>query len=88
MDHGSHTVCAEVTAEFLAFSRSRGNDLSTPVPAYDFPGLNPGDRWCLCVSRWQEAYEAGVAPKIVLAACHEKALAVVKLADLEQYALI
>jgi uncharacterized protein len=84
-DHGSHTVCAEMTAAFLEFSRSRGNDLSTPVPAYDFPGLNPGDRWCLCVSRWQEAYEAGVAPKVRLEACHEKALEVVTLGQLQQY---
>jgi uncharacterized protein len=87
MDYGSHTVCAEVTQAFLEFSRSRGNDLITPVPAYDFPGLRPGDKWCLCVSRWKEALDAGVAPPIVLAACHEKALAVVKLADLQQYAL-
>jgi uncharacterized protein len=87
MDYGSHTVCAEVTQAFLEFSRSRGNDLITPVPAYDFPGLRPGDKWCLCVSRWKEALEAGVAPPIVLAACHEKALAVVNLADLQQYAL-
>lgn len=87
MDYGSHTVCAEVTQAFLEFSRSRGNDLITPVPAYDFPGLRPGDKWCLCVSRWKEALDAGVAPPIVLAACHEKALAVVNLADLQQYAL-
>jgi uncharacterized protein len=87
MDHGSHTVCAEVTQEFLEFSRSRGNDLSTPMPHYEFPGLKPGDRWCLCVSRWQEALEAGCAPKIVLEACHEKALEVVKLGDLSQYAI-
>jgi uncharacterized protein len=83
MDHGSHTVCAEVTQEFLEFSRSRGNDL----PHYEFPGLKPGDKWCLCVSRWQEALEAGVAPKIVLEACHEKALDVVRLNDLRQYAI-
>jgi uncharacterized protein len=87
MDYGSHTVCAEVTQAFLEFSRSRGNDLITPVPAYDFPGLRPGDKWCLCVSRWKETLEAGVAPPIVLAACHEKALAVVNLADLQEYAL-
>jgi uncharacterized protein len=87
MDYGSHTVCAQVTAEFLAFSRSRGNDLTTPIPAYEFPGLKPGDKWCLCVSRWQEAFEAGVAPAIVLAACHEKALVVVSLDDLKQYAI-
>jgi uncharacterized protein len=87
MDHGSHTVCAEVTQEFLEFSRSRGNDLSTPMPHYEFPGLKPGDKWCLCVSRWREALEAGCAPKIVLEACHEKALEVVKLGDLSQYAI-
>jgi uncharacterized protein len=85
MDYGSHTVCAEVTQAFLEFSRSRGNDLITPIPAYDFPGLRPGDRWCLCVSRWKEALEAGVAPPIVLAACHEKALNVVSITDLQAY---
>jgi uncharacterized protein len=88
MDHGSHTVCAQVTAAFLEFSRSRGNDLITPIPSYDFPGLKPGDKWCLCVSRWKEALEAGVAPPIVLEACHEKALDVVALADLQQYAVV
>jgi uncharacterized protein len=87
MDHGSHTVCAQVTTAFLEFSKSRGNDLSTPVPAYEFPGLNAGDRWCLCVSRWQEAFEAGVAPKIILESCHEKALEIVQLEDLKQYSL-
>ncbi len=87
MDYGSHTICAQVTEAFLEFSRSRGNDLSTPVPAYEFPGLKPGDRWCLCVSRWQEALEAGVAPKIVLESCHEKALEIVKLDDLKQYSI-
>jgi uncharacterized protein len=88
MDYGSHTVCAQVTQEFLEFSRSRGNDLITPIPAYDFSGLKPGDKWCLCVSRWQEALVAGVAPPVVLAACHEKALAVVNRGDLEQYAIV
>jgi uncharacterized protein len=87
MDHGSHTVCAQVTTAFLEFSKLRGNDLSTPVPAYEFPGLNAGDRWCLCVSRWQEAFEAGVAPKIILESCHEKALEIVQLGDLKQYSL-
>jgi uncharacterized protein len=87
MDYGSHTVCAEVTADFLEFSRSRGNDLITPIPAYDFPGLKPGDRWCLCVSRWKEALDADVAPKIVLDACHEKALAIVTLDDLQRHAI-
>ncbi len=73
-DTGTHVVCAEVTEAFLAFSKSRGNDLSTPVPAFDFPGLQPGDKWCLCASRWLEAYEAGVAPPVVLTATHERAL--------------
>ena len=70
-DRGKHTVCAEVTAEFLAFSKSKGNDLSTPRPEFRFPGLKPGDRWCLCFARWMEAYQAGIAPKLVLAATHE-----------------
>jgi uncharacterized protein len=87
MDYGSHTVCAQVTQDFLEFSRSRGNDLITPIPDYEFPGLRPGDKWCLCVSRWKEAFDAGVAPSIVLAACHEKALEVVNLADLQQHAI-
>ena len=72
-DRGSHTVCAEMTAEFLAFSRSRGNDLSTPRPEFGFPGLVPGDRWCLCAARWQEAYEAGMAPHVILSATEESA---------------
>jgi uncharacterized protein len=86
-DLGAHVVCARVTAEFLAFSRSRGNDLSTPVPAYDFPGLKPGDCWCLCASRWQEALEAGVAPAVVLAATHASALEYVSLDDLKAHAV-
>jgi hypothetical protein len=86
-DHGCHTVCAVVTAGFLAFSRARGNDLSTPVPAYGFPGLVPGDRWCLCAARWQEALDAGEAPRVVLAATHRGALAHVDLADLKRHAL-
>ena len=73
-DAGVHTVCAEMTAEFLEFSRSRGNDLSTPVPEYEFPGLKPGDRWCLCAARWKEAYDAGMAPRVVLEACHVSTL--------------
>jgi uncharacterized protein (DUF2237 family) len=81
-DLGSHTVCAVMTAEFLAFSRRRGNDLVTPRPEFDFPGLKPGDRWCLCVSRWKEALDAGVAPPVLAAATHEKALEVVTLDDL------
>jgi uncharacterized protein (DUF2237 family) len=86
-DFGAHTVCTEVTAEFLAFSKSRGNDLSTPRPELDFPGLQPGDRWCLCAARWQEALEAGAAPKVVLSATHERTLEIVDLADLKRYAL-
>ena len=84
-DVGVHTVCIEVTAEFLAFSKSRGNDLSTPRPEFEFPGLNPGDRWCLCADRWQEALDAGVAPRVVLAATHEATLEIVQLADLKRY---
>ena len=86
-DTGLHVVCAQVTAEFLAFSRSRGNDLVTPHPEYGFPGLKPGDRWCLCAERWQEALEAGVAPPVVLAATHEAALGIVQREDLLRHAL-
>ena len=86
-DVGLHVVCAQVTEEFLAFSRSRGNDLTTPVPAAGFPGLAAGDRWCLCAARWREALEAGVAPRVVLTATQEAALAVVSLADLKRHAV-
>ena len=85
-DLGSHTVCAEMTAAFLDFSRRHGNDLVTPRPEFGFPGLKPGDRWCLCVSRWKEALEAGVAPPVLLAATHEKALEVVTLEQLQAHA--
>ncbi|MEZ5478715.1 MAG: DUF2237 domain-containing protein [Thiolinea sp.] len=85
-DVGSHTVCVRVTPEFLAFSRSKGNDLITPRPEYDFPGLQPGDRWCLCALRWQEAFLAGCAPRVMLRATHEAALKVVALEDLKQHA--
>ncbi len=85
-DRGLHTVCAEMTADFLSFSRMRGNDLSTPVPEYEFPGLKPGDRWCLCVERWQEALEAGMAPRVFLAATHISALEFVSLEDLKAHA--
>jgi uncharacterized protein len=78
-DPGSHTVCARVTDEFLEFSRARGNDLSTPRPEFRFRGLSAGDRWCLCAARWWEAYEAGVAPPVVLEATHEAALRLVPL---------
>ncbi len=86
-DLGSHTVCVVTTADFLAFSKSRGNDLSTPVPALGFAGLEPGDRWCLCAPRWQEALEAGKAPRIVLRATHEGALEYCTLEDLKRYAI-
>ena len=86
-DVGSHTVCVVMTAEFLTFSKSRGNDLSTPVPDYGFPGLQPGDRWCLCAPRWQEALEADSAPRVVLRATHEGALDYCALADLKRYAI-
>src|SRR5271167_2652857 len=86
-DVGSHTVCVEVTAEFLEFSKSRGNDLSTPMPDYGFPGLNPGDRWCLCAPRWQEALDAGKAPRVVLRATHEAALQYCELGDLKRFAI-
>jgi uncharacterized protein (DUF2237 family) len=86
-DIGSHTICAQMTTEFLAFSRHRGNDLVTPHPEFDFPGLAPGDRWCLCAARWHEALQAGVAPPVVLTACHELALQTVALRELEAHAL-
>lgn len=86
-DVGSHTVCAVMTAEFLAFSKARGNDLSTPRPEFDFAGLKPGDRWCLCAPRWQEAFIAGQAPNVVLAATHEGALAHAALSDLKKFAI-
>jgi uncharacterized protein len=86
-DPGVHVVCAVMTDEFLAFSKSRGNDLSTPMPQYRFPGLVAGDQWCLCASRWQEAFEAGAAPKVLLAATHVAALEHVRLDDLRSHAL-
>src|SRR6516165_6292137 len=86
-DIGSHTVCAVMTAAFLEFSKSRGNDLSTPVPEFGFRGLKPGDRWCLCAPRWQEALEAGQAPRVVLRATHEGALSHCSLADLKRFAV-
>lgn len=84
-DLGAHTVCAEMTAEFLAFSRTRGNDLTTPLNG--FPGLQPGNRWCLCAARWKEALDAGAAPPVILSATHEAALDYVTLDDLMRYAL-
>lgn len=86
-DTGSHTVCVIVTVEFLEFSKSRGNDLSTPAPHFGFAGLKPGDRWCLCAPRWQEAFEANSAPRVVLRASHEGALQFCSLADLKRYAI-
>lgn len=84
-DRGVHTVCAEVTAEFLEFTKSQGNDLSTAWPQFGFPGLKPGQRWCLCASRWLEAERAGFAPKVILTATHEKTLDVVPLEKLRQH---
>ena len=86
-DVGRHVVCVRVTDEFLAFSQDAGNDLSTPMPDADFPGLIAGDQWCLCALRWQEAFEAGVAPNVVLEATHESALEVLKLNDLKKHAI-
>jgi len=86
-DIGSHTVCAQMTEAFLDYSLQCGNDLVTPVPEYDFPGLKPGDRWCVCAARWLEAAEAGVAPPVVLDATHARALQKVSLADLQYHAL-
>lgn len=85
-DLGLHTVCAEMTDEFLAFSKSRGNDLSTPNEMYEFPGLKAGDRWCLCVLRWKEAFEANMAPRVVLNATHMSVLEFINLEDLQQFA--
>jgi uncharacterized protein (DUF2237 family) len=86
-DHGTHVVCAKVTADFLAYSLTRGNDLMTPRPEYRFAGLRPGDRWCLCVNRWLEALHAGVAPPVHLEATHAKALEKVSLERLREHAL-
>lgn len=84
-DRGSHTVCAVMTAEFLEFSRGRGNDLSTPRPEFGFPGLKPGDQWCLCAARWREAFQAGCAPRVVLEATHQAALEYVTLDQLRAH---
>ena len=86
-DVGLHTVCAVMTADFLAFSKAAGNDLSTPMPEYGFPGLKPGDRWCLCAPRWKEALDAGMAPQVVLEATHEETLAITTLGVLKDYAV-
>lgn len=87
-DVGVHVVCARMTAEFLEFSREHGNDLSTPHPEYGFPGLQPGDRWCLCASRWHEAYEAGVAPPVILGATHASATEFCSLEALRAHAVV
>ena len=86
-DMGLHLVCIEATAEFLEFSRAVGNDLSTPIPQYHFPGLQPGDRWCLCVQRWKQALGAGMAPRVHLEATHISALEFVDLEQLQEYAI-
>ncbi|HLF12256.1 MAG TPA: DUF2237 domain-containing protein [Gammaproteobacteria bacterium] len=86
-DTGSHTVCVEVTKDFLEFSRFRGNDLSTPHPEFDFPGLQPGDRWCLCAARWLEAHQHGMAPRVILKGTHERALELVPLELLKRFAV-
>lgn len=86
-DFGVHSVCILVTREFLEFSQARGNDLSTPMPEHGFPGLKPGDRWCLCAARWKEAFDAGMAPRVVLTATHEATLEIVSLADLKKHAI-
>ena len=86
-DHGVHIVCARVTADFLTFSQARGNDLSTPRPEWGFPGLQPGDQWCLCARRWQEAFEAHVAPLVILEATHSSALEFIAIEDLKSHAV-
>lgn len=86
-DTGRHTVCIVATDEFLAYSKAVGNDLSTPMPQYAFPGVVEGDKWCLCVLRWREALNAGMAPRVILEACHESVLKVVTLADLQSHAV-
>jgi len=86
-DVGSHTVCIIVSSEFLEYSRFRGNDLSTPVPEYDFPGLKPGDRWCLCALRWLEAYQHEMAPKIRLTSTHQRATKIIPIELLKQFAV-
>jgi uncharacterized protein (DUF2237 family) len=86
-DIGSHTVCVVMTSAFLEFSKSRGNDLSNPLPEFGFPGLKPGDRWCLCAARWQEALDANQAPRVILRATHDSALVHCSLGDLKRFAL-
>ena len=86
-DSGKHIVCAQMTEDFLNYTKSRGNDLSTAIPQFGFPGLKPGDQWCLCASRWKEALDAGKAPPVQLRATHEAALEIVSLDELQHHAL-
>lgn len=86
-DFGRHTICAQMTAGFLHFSKEQGNDLATPKPEFGFPGLMPGDRWCLCVLRWKEAWEAGIAPPVILDCCDESVLEFVSLKALKEHAI-
>jgi uncharacterized protein len=86
-DFGMHVICCQVTEEFLEFSSEAGNDLSTPIPEFGFPGLQPGDRWCVCAGRWKEAYDAGVAPGVVLSATHMSALEFASLEELKEHAV-
>jgi uncharacterized protein (DUF2237 family) len=86
-DHGLHVVCTQVTREFLDFARAQGNDLVTPMPEFGFPGLKPGDRWCVCAATWRQALEAGVASRVVLAATNEETLAIIPLVSLKQHAI-
>ena len=86
-DLGVHSVCVRLTAEFLEFSKARGNDLSTPMPQFGFDGLKPGDQWCLCAARWKEAFDANAAPRVVLRATHEATLAFVSLDELKKFAI-
>ena len=86
-DVGSHTVCIQATDAFLKFSKASGNDLSTPVPEFQFPGLKEGDRWCLCAARWKEAFDAGMAPRVVMRATHERALEIIEFAELTAHAI-
>lgn len=86
-DHGKHTVCAVMTDEFLQFSKSMGNNLTKPVPEYNFPGLKEGDKWCLCILRWKEAFKNNIAPKVILESCHQKCLEYVSIADLQKHSV-
>jgi len=87
-DFGTHVICARMTTTFLTYTKSRGNDLSTPMPMYQFPGLKPGDQWCLCARRWKEAMIAGYAPPVILESTHERALVIVTMEDLKKYAVL